>query len=150
MDEEEEFDMTNRQEDLAAIGALFAKLSEAWNKGDGELYGSCFADDADYVTFMGQHLKGRKQIADVHQMLFAGPLKGSVMVSSATADLQPRFLAPDVAVVHAVGEVRLAAPAQDPNDRGSINTNVAVKLNGDWKLTAFHNCRIQEMPRGGR
>jgi uncharacterized protein (TIGR02246 family) len=99
---------------------------------------------------MGQHLKGRKQIADVHQMLFAGPLKGSVLVSSATTDLQPRFITPDIAVVHAIGEAHLAVPSYDPNDRGSINTNVVVKENGEWKLTAFHNCRIQEMPRGAR
>jgi uncharacterized protein (TIGR02246 family) len=72
--------VTNHQENLKAIGALFAKMCEAWNKGNGELFGSCFTEDADYVTFMGQHLKGRKQIADVHQMLFAGPLKGSVLV----------------------------------------------------------------------
>ncbi|MCJ8010417.1 SgcJ/EcaC family oxidoreductase [Paenibacillus sp. KQZ6P-2] len=142
--------MTNHQEDLKDISALFAKLSEAWNKGDGELYGSCFTEDAEYVTFMGQHLKGRKQIADVHQMLFAGPLKGTVLVSSATTDLQPRFITPDVAVVIAIGEARLAVPAQDSNDRGSINTNVIVKQNGEWKLTAFQNSRIQEMPRGAR
>jgi uncharacterized protein (TIGR02246 family) len=142
--------MTIHQENLKAIGTLFEKLGEAWNKGNGELFGSCFTEDADYVTFMGQHLKGRKQIADVHQMLFAGPLKGSVLVSSATVDLHPRFITPDVAVVHAIGEVQLAVPAHDPNDRGSINTNVVVKQNGEWKLTVFHNCRIQEMPRGAR
>ena len=141
--------MTN-QEDLKAIGALFAELSNSWNKGDGVAFGNCFTEDADYVTFMGQHLKGRMQIADIHQMLFNGPLKGSILLSSVSSDLQPRFIAPDVAIVHAIGEVRLAEPAQDPNDRGSINTNVLMKHNGEWKLTAFHNCRIQEIPRGKR
>lgn len=140
-----------RQEDLKAITALFASLSDAWNKGDGAAYGHCFTEDADYVTFMGQHLKGRQQIADVHQMLFNGPLKGSVMVSSTlTENVQPRFITDDVAVVHAVGEVRLAEAAQDPNERESINTNVIVKQNGQWKLSAFHNCRIQQMPQGRR
>lgn len=140
-----------RQEDLKAITALFVSLSDAWNKGDGTAYGHCFTEDADYVTFMGQHLKGRQQIADVHQMLFNGPLKGSVMVSSTlTENVQPRFISDDVAVVHAVGEVRLGAAAQDPNERESINTNVIVKQNGQWKLSAFHNCRIQQMPQGRR
>ncbi|GGD78105.1 SgcJ/EcaC family oxidoreductase [Paenibacillus nasutitermitis] len=141
--------MTN-QEDLKAIGALFEKLSNSWNMGDGVAFGNCFTEDADYVTFTGQHLKGRKQISDVHQMLFGGPLKGSILLSSASSDLQPRFIAFDVAIVHAIGEVRLAEPAQDPKDRGSINTNVVMKHNGDWKLTAFHNCRIQEIPGGKR
>ncbi|MDD9268522.1 SgcJ/EcaC family oxidoreductase [Paenibacillus sp. GCM10023248] len=141
--------MTN-QEDLKGIRALFTELGNSWNHGDGVAFGNCFTEDADYVTFMGQHLKGRKQIADVHQMLFNGPLKGSILLSSTSSDLQPRFIASDIAIVHAAGEVRLAEPAQDPNDRGSINTNVVMKDNGEWKLTAFHNCRIQEVPRGKR
>ncbi|WP_332088953.1 SgcJ/EcaC family oxidoreductase [Paenibacillus sp. GYB003] len=95
-------------------------------------------------------MKGRKQIADVHQMLFDGPLKGSVLVSSVSRELRARFIAPDVAIIHATGETKLADPAQDRGDRGSINTNVVVKRNGSWKLTAFHNCRIQEMPAGRR
>lgn len=140
----------SNQADLKAIDALFARLNDAWNKGNGEAYGNCFTEDADYVTFMGQHLKGRKQIADVHQMLFHGPLKGSVLEYSSLSDLQPRFITPDVAIVHAIGEVRLAEHAYDPNDRGSINTNVVVKQNGEWKVTAFHNCRIQPMPQGKR
>ena len=98
--------MTN-QEDLKAIDALFTKLSNSWNKGDGVAFGNCFTEDADYVTFMGQHLKGRMQIADIHQMLFNGPLKGSILLSSVSSDLQPRFIAPDVAIVHAIGEVQL-------------------------------------------
>ncbi|MBU5441095.1 SgcJ/EcaC family oxidoreductase [Paenibacillus sp. MSJ-34] len=141
--------MANR-EDVEAIQALFAKLTDSWNKGDGAAYGDCFTEDADYVTFAGQHLKGRKQIADTHEWLFNGPLKGSVLESRAASGLQPRFITPDVAIVHAIGEARLANPSEDPNDRGSINTNVAVKRNGEWKLTAFHNCRIQEMPGGKR
>jgi uncharacterized protein (TIGR02246 family) len=137
-----------RQEDLKAIRELFARLSVAWNRGDGEAYADCFTEDADYVTFMGQHLKGIRQIADVHRMLFQGPLKGSMLVSSADTDLQPRFISPDTAIVHAIGEIRLPAPAPNPGDRRSINTNVIVKRYGEWKLTAFHNCRIQEMPAG--
>ncbi|WP_301170120.1 SgcJ/EcaC family oxidoreductase [Brevibacillus nitrificans] len=139
--------MTN-YDDLKAIHTLFASLSDAWNTGDGVAYGDCFTEDADYVTFMGQHLKGRKQIADVHRMLFQGPLKGSVMESSISSDSIPRFITPDVAIIHGIGEVRLAQPAHDPHSRGSINTNIVVKQNGEWKLTAFHNCRIQEIPQG--
>lgn len=142
--------MENQEKEIQAMSELFAALSDAWNRGDGAAFGECFTEDADYVTFMGQHLKGREQIADVHQMLFNGPLKGSKLVSSATVELNPRFLTPTVAVVHAIGESTLADAAMDPANRGSINTNVVVKQNGKWKITAFHNCRIQEIPAGRR
>ncbi len=140
--------MGNPEKDMQAMGDLFARLSHAWNEGDGYAYGECFTDDADYVTFMGQHLKGRKQIAEVHQWLFNGPLKGSRLESSAISDLRPRFVTPEVAVVHAHGEAKLSETQSDSGDRDSINTNVLVKQNGTWKITAFHNCRIQQMPVG--
>jgi hypothetical protein len=71
---------------LKAINELYARFCDAWNRGGGGLR------RLHYVRrrlFMGQHLKGIKQITDVHRMLFQ-----------------------------------------------------------EWKLTAFHNYRIQEMPRG--
>lgn len=51
-----------RQEDLKAISELFAKSSDAWNRGGEEAYAECFTEDADYVTFMGQRLKGNRSI----------------------------------------------------------------------------------------
>ncbi|GIN74191.1 hypothetical protein J14TS2_46660 [Bacillus sp. J14TS2] len=136
--------MKNPKEAAEDIQALFTNLYEAWNKGDGALYGDCFTEDADYITFMGQHLKGRKQIADVHQWLFDGPLNGSKMELATTSELQPRFITSDVAIVIGAGEAKLADPNQDPGDRGSINTNIVMKTGGVWKITAFHNCRIQD------
>ncbi|WNQ11425.1 SgcJ/EcaC family oxidoreductase [Paenibacillus aurantius] len=138
-------------QDREAVQEVFKRLSEAWNRGDGAAYGSCFTEDADYITFSGQHLKGSKQIGEVHQWLFDGPLRGSVLEYRSSDSLEPRFLGPDTAIVIAVGEARLAgaAEAAEP-DRGSINTNVLVKREGQWKLTAFHNCRIQETPGGRR
>jgi len=134
------------QKDAMDIQALFTNLYGAWNKGDGTLYGNCFTEDADYTTFMGQHLKGRKQIAEVHQWLFDGPLKGSKMESTPPSELEPRFITTDVAIVLGKGEAKLADPNQDQGDRGSINTNVVIKKDGEWKITAFHNCRIQDAP----
>ena len=140
----------NQAKDMKALSDLFAALSDAWNKGDGAAFGDCFTEDADYVTFMGQHLKGKQQIAEVHQWLFQGPLRGSRLESSLLSEVRPRFITPDVAVIHGIGEAKLADTAQDPNDRGSINTNVVIRQNGEWKITAFHNCRIQEMPGNRR
>ncbi|MFM1655201.1 SgcJ/EcaC family oxidoreductase [Brevibacillus sp. B_LB10_24] len=140
--------MEHQEKDVKAIGEIFAALREAWNRGDGAAFGECFTEDADYVTFSGQHLKGRKQIAEVHQWLFDGPLKGSLLESSAQTELLPRFVTSEVAIVHGLGEVKLSETHSDPDDRSSINTNVVVKRNGAWKITAFHNCRIQQLPRG--
>ncbi|MEY8349544.1 SgcJ/EcaC family oxidoreductase [Bacillus cereus] len=140
--------MENQTKDIQVIRDLFLALSNAWNKGDGNAYGDCFTEDADYVTFIGQHLKGRKQIAEVHQMLFNGPLKDTSLESSLTIEVRPRFVTSDVAIVHGIGEAKMSNFAEDLSERGSINTNILIKQNDKWKITAFHNCRIQEIPGG--
>lgn len=127
--------------DEQALRDLFHDLSERWNQGDGEAYGTCLTEGCDYVTFNGQHLKGRKEVAKVHQQLFDGVLKGSKMAHS-VKDI--RFLTPDLAIVHVVGAVNLRWQKKAPKGRDSINTNVVIKENGEWKITAFHNCRIKD------
>jgi uncharacterized protein (TIGR02246 family) len=122
---------------------LFREMLEAWNAGDGKRFGTCFTEEADYITFNGQQLSSRKEIADVHQELFEGPLRGSIMEVSQEPLI--RFLNDETAIVHQVGTVKLRWQKRAPENRKSINTNVVVKENGEWKITAFHNCRIKNM-----
>lgn len=119
---------------------LFNKMVTGWNSGNGDIYAACFTEDVDYVTFFGQHLKGRHSVATSHQTLFDGIMKGSIMV----ADIkQIRFLSSDVAIIHGVGAIKMRWQKKAPKARDSINTNVAIKKNGEWKISAFHNCRIK-------
>ena len=48
-----------------------------------------------------------------------------------------------MAIAHAVGAIKLRWQKKVPKNRKSINTNVVVKEKGEWKIAAFHNCRIQ-------
>ena len=60
------------EQDQREITAIFAALNKAWNDHNGQAFGQCFTEDADYVTCNGQHSRGRQAIADVRQELFAG------------------------------------------------------------------------------
>lgn len=130
-----------KEQDKKAILALFEKLGKAWNEHNGQAFSLCFTEDADYVTFNGQHIKGRQDIAEIHQKLFDGVLRGSSMVDGGS--IQIRFLTPDIAVAQCVGAIKLRWQKKAPKYRDSINTNVIVNEKGDWKIAAFHNCRIQ-------
>ena len=127
--------------DEEAIRLLFQKTAHAWNQGDGELYASFFSENSDYITFDGQHLKGRNDNANFHKELFRGFLKGSSLVGHISG---VRFLSHDVAVVHQTGGVKLSFQKDVPKSRLSINTNVLLKEGADWKISAFHNCRIHK------
>lgn len=131
-------DMQEAQ-DRKEIESLFRKLKTAWDQGDEAAYGSCFTEDADYVTFQGEHLQGRKAISDSHKALWNSVLKGSTLEGEIK---QIRFLSPETAVFHGLGVVKLRWQKQAPVKRDSINTNVVVKQNGHWVIAAFQNSRI--------
>lgn len=128
-------------QDEQDIHAVFNRLRLAWNEHNGQAFGDCFTAEADYVTFSGEHIKGRQAIGDVHQKLFEGILRGSEMAEGGSISI--RFINNDMAIVHCIGAIRLRWQKKAPKNRDSINTNVLLKEKDGWKIAAFHNCRIQ-------
>lgn len=132
----------------AAVQAVFDRLTDAWNRGDGAAYGALFTADADYIDVTGTHTRGGAAIGRTHQFLFDGPLKGSRLGENGNIADAVQFLAPDVALVIGGGGSRLAGQAEAPPDRQSVNTTVLVKRDGAWRIRAFQNNRVQPHPFG--
>ncbi|GAB3992742.1 hypothetical protein GCM10028807_26280 [Spirosoma daeguense] len=127
-----------------AIRQIFDKLATAWNTGDAHAFADCLTDDCDYVTFAGQHIKGRHENQQIHHDLFhSWALKGSTMHIGSSAPIIA-FLGENIALMHSTGTVKLRFQKKPPLHRLSIQTTILVKTNGEWKIRAFHNCRIQK------
>ncbi len=133
--------------DETAVRDLYQQLMEAWNQGSGAAFASGFTEDGDLVGFDGSHLRGRDEIAPFHQQLFDKWLKGSRLVGK-VEDL--RFLAPDVAVLHALGGTILRSKSKPSPGRDSIQTLVATKHEGEWHFAAFQNTRLRIIGGGSR
>lgn len=131
--------------DEAEIRDLFRRLLDDWGRGDGEAYGSRFAEDADYVAFDGSHTKGRAEISSSHQQLFDRFLKGTRLTGRI---LSVKFSSPDVALVHATGGTVMRGKTKPSPERDSILTFVAVRRGGGWRFAAFHNTRVRPIGRG--
>jgi len=127
------------QVEETAIRGLFRRLLDAWGRGDGSAYGALFTDDADYVAFDGSRTIGGPAVAESHQQLFDTWLRGTRLTGRIEA---VRFLGPDVALVHATGGTIFAGETAPRPTRDSIQTLVAVRRDGEWRFTAFHNTRI--------
>lgn len=105
-----------------------------------ELLETLFTENCDYITFMGQHLKGINENLKVHQQLTGTWLfRGAALVSEIK---QVKFLSPEVAVLIAEGAIKFRWQKSVKKDRMSVNTNVFVKENNDWKLASFQNTNI--------
>jgi uncharacterized protein (TIGR02246 family) len=126
--------------DEAAVRALYQELMDGWNRGSGEDFGAVFTEHGDLVAFDGTHFKGRGEIAPFHQELFDKWLKGSRLVGKVK---DVRFLSPDVAVMHAVGSTVMRGKSEPSPERDSIQTLVAVRQDGEWRLAAFQNTRVR-------
>src|ERR1700685_4336080 len=87
--------VSEQQSEEPAIRELLDRQVAGWDAGDAEAYASVFTPDADYVTFLGSHYRGRDAIASSYIPLFAKLLKGSQLKTEIT---QLRFLTADVAL----------------------------------------------------
>jgi uncharacterized protein (TIGR02246 family) len=134
---------TNEEE--ANIRFLYFQMIDGWNKGNGHLFASPFAQDGDLVGFDGTHLRGRQQIASFHQQLFETYVKGSRLVGKIR---DVRFLTPGVAVMHAVGGTIMEGQTDLEPERNSIHTLVLKKGDDDrWCIVTFQNTRAQYIGR---
>jgi uncharacterized protein (TIGR02246 family) len=130
--------------DETAIRDLYQQMMEGWNKGSGEDFAAPFTEEADFIAFDGTRFKGRQEIASSHQPLFDKWLKGSRLVEYA---MDVRLLSPNTALMHVVGGTVMAGQTEPSPERDSIQTLVAVKRGGEWRLVTFQNTRIRPMGR---
>jgi uncharacterized protein (TIGR02246 family) len=132
----------NDSADEAAVRALYQQLMDGWNQGSGDAFAAVFTEDGDLVGFDGTHFKGRQEIAPFHQQLFDKWLKGSRLVGEVK---DVRFLSPDVALMHAVSGTVMRGKSEPVPERDSIQTLVATRQDGEWRLAAFQNTRLHPM-----
>ena len=135
----------NHSRDEAAVRALYQELMDGWNQGSGAAFAAVFAEDGDLVAFDGTHFKGRQEIAAFHQHLFDTWMKGTRLVGRVK---DVRFLSPDVALMHAVGSTVMRGKSEPSPERDSVQTLVAVRRDGQWRLAAFQNTRLRIMRNG--
>jgi uncharacterized protein (TIGR02246 family) len=100
--------------------------------------------NCDFIAFDGTRFRGREEIARFHEPLFKTHLKGMRLVGQVT---DVRFLAPQVALMHADGNTIMRGKSRPPPERRSIQTLVAVKRSDEWRLVAFQNTRVRPIGR---
>jgi uncharacterized protein (TIGR02246 family) len=131
----------DRRTDEIAIRELIDHQVMGWAAGSPEGYASVFTSDADYITFLGSHYKGRAAIAASYAPLFKKLLKGSRLDFEIT---QLRFLTPDVALVHAEGAV-VKGRRQRSRRNTRVSTTIAVRTDGQWLLAASQNTTLRRL-----
>jgi uncharacterized protein (TIGR02246 family) len=116
--------------DEKKIKAVFETMQTAWENNDAKTFTACFTEDSDFVSFRGDHFKGRENNITKHVHFKDTWLYINIK--------SIRFLNNEMAVVHAEGAI-LEDWQQVTNCTLTYNTNILIKENGQWKITSFHN-----------
>lgn len=131
--------MSNDEE---IIRAKMNTLNSIFRNPERKLFEDLFTPDCDYITFLGQHLKGIEENYRVHKNLANIWLfKGAELV---IVDMLYKLLNEFTAVVITKGAIKLRWQKKIKTNRMSINTNIFVKQSNEWKLASFQNTRIKK------
>jgi uncharacterized protein (TIGR02246 family) len=132
------------QSDETAIRELEHRFNAAWNAHDPDAIAESLADDAQFITVNGAWTTSRAGFRDLMARLHgaSGPFRSS---TRRTPEMQVRFLAPDIAMLHSrfwiSGEV-LHDELSHP-DRESVGIRVLRKIDGRWQIVATQNTDVR-------
>ena len=120
------------------------RFNDAWNAHDPEGLSESLVDDAQFITVNGAWTTSREGFRDLMRRLHgaSGPFRAS---TRRTPEMQVRFLAPDIALLHSrfwiKGEVMHDELSQE--DRESVGTRVLRKIDGRWRIVATQNTDVR-------
>jgi uncharacterized protein (TIGR02246 family) len=129
--------------ETAAIKEATQHLYTAFETLDFKAAAYYLTEDCDYITFNGQHIKGREAYIRMHENLMNNFVFRGAKLEGHIEDI--RFINDTTAIVIATGAIRFRWQRQTPKNRQSINTSVWIQTSeGEWRMTSFHNSRIKK------
>lgn len=133
---------TPQTADAHALTALFERLSRTWAAMNPEEYAETFTEDADYVTFIGTHLHGRRQIRDSHEALWRHFQKNTRLYGKIRS---LRFVTEDVAIMITEGAILKGARTAPKRADLKVQTLVAVRRPEGWRFSSFQNTKHRRL-----
>jgi uncharacterized protein (TIGR02246 family) len=123
----------------AEVSALYHRILHAWNARDAEAYASLFAEESTAIGFDGSQMTGRAEIAATLRGIFSDHQTGRYVGSVRAVTI----LAPEVVLLRAVAGIVPAGHADLNPALNALQTLLAAKRNGDWRIILYQNTPAQ-------
>jgi uncharacterized protein (TIGR02246 family) len=117
------------------VRGLYQRLLESWNERRADAMAALFTEDGNVVGFDGSQINGQAEIESNIGAIFADHQTAAYVGKVR----EVRFLSPDAAVLRAV--VGMVPPGEadlNPNVN-AIQSLVAVRQNGQWRISLYQN-----------
>jgi uncharacterized protein (TIGR02246 family) len=116
------------------LHSVLDRFRQAWDAADATAFGQLFTEDATYVIWAGDILRGRQEIEQTHRDLFAAA------ATTVRFDvLDTRLVGTDAAVV-----LTAAGIGSDHVDYDKFQTLVMTRSNDGWLIAALHNTAMSD------
>jgi|SRR5919198_248757 uncharacterized protein (TIGR02246 family) len=135
-------DVTSINDTAQIVNQLLKNLEQQWNIYDSNGYAKYFANNADFVDVLGRLVHGANVIERIHQKNFETIHAGSV-VKLEMIDAQK--LSDNIILAHVRGLLHVPAGPLEGENR-STQTLILQNIDGLWKIRAFHNTFVKDMP----
>ena len=121
------------------VRALYRQLLDCWNKRSAAEFAALFEEDGNQIGFDGSQVNGRAEIDSHLSAIFADHMTAAYV--GKVRDV--RFLTAEVAILRAVvGMVPHGQTDINPATN-AIQSLVAVKRDGQWRIALFQNTPAQ-------
>ena len=131
--------MPRHARDAAGPEQLYLKLLERWNARDAAGFAAQFEPEGHSIGFDGSEMHGQAEIERTVEQIFADHETGTYVAK--IRDL--RFLTKDIAILRAVVGMVAAGQADLNQDVNAIQTLLARRSEGDWRIALFQNTPAQ-------
>jgi uncharacterized protein (TIGR02246 family) len=125
--------------EVREVRMLYAHMLEGWNARSGEAFAAPFAEDGEVIGFDGSQQTGRTEITTAMGQIFADHPTGRYVWKVRGV----RLITPDVALLRAVAGLVAAGQAQIAPALNAVQTLVASKREGQWRIILFQNTPAQ-------
>ena len=133
----------DRRGDLAQFEWLQQQQNDAWYREDGAAFAATFTENADMVTFSGDHLSTRAGIVTGMQYYFDTYIDHTILRE---LDEHVRYVTSDNVVIVRTSCILNEGDTECRPDSFSTNTNVLIKRHGKWLQDSFQNTRKFALP----
>jgi uncharacterized protein (TIGR02246 family) len=124
----------------AALRDVPERTTAAWEKHDAGMFADAFTTDTK-VVIAGTYLQGRDQVYAYISAAFAGPIKGTRVVSD---PVSAEYINADTGLVMTEGGILLPGEASVSDDRAIWGTWVLAQEDGQWRIRAYHSSPIRK------
>jgi uncharacterized protein (TIGR02246 family) len=126
-------------QDTAAVESLHRALLDAWNARDAGAFAAVFDAEGHVVGFDGSEMHGPDEVASTLARIFADHPTAAYVAK--VRDVRPR--APDAAILRAVAGMVLPGQTDLNPAVNTIQTLVAAKAAGEWRISHCQNTPAQ-------